>query len=303
MNGDHRRRRGDGTTRTAADEGAAEIECVDLVRIYRGAGVEVQALQGLNLRVARGELTAIVGASGSGKSTLLGILSALDTASAGRAVVAGRDLLGLSARRRAEYRRSTAGFVWQQTGRNFLPTLSIADNLDLTLSVGRVPRRDRARRAAEVLGLLDVAHVSDRRPGQVTGSERQRAAIALGIANGCRVLFADEPTGELDDASSAQVLEAMRSVNEKSGVTVLIVTHDAGVADHVRRTVGIRDGRTAVEVHRADAGADSREYTVLDRAGRLQLPREHIDALGLSERVRLELRSDHVRVRPAEGAE
>ena len=152
-----------------------------------------------------------------------------------------------------------------------------------------------------MLDLLGVTAVADRRPGQVTGSERQRAAIALGLANGCRVLFADEPTGELDDANSAQVLEALREVNEQSGVTVLIVTHDAGVADHVRRTVGIRDGRTAVEVWRGgEVGDHAREYAVLDRAGRLQLPREHIDRLGMRDRVRLQLESDHVRVEPAE---
>lgn len=286
-------------------ESPVEIECVDLVRIYRGAGVEVQALQGLNLRVERGELTAIVGASGSGKSTLLSILSALDVASAGRAHVGGRDLLALTPRQRAEYRRTVAGFVWQQTARNFLPGLTIAENLDLTLSVGRIPRRERPARAAEMLSMLDVAAVADRRPGQVTGSERQRAAIALGLANGCRVLFADEPTGELDDANSAQVLEAMRTVNERSGVTVLIVTHDPGVADHVRRTVGIRDGRTSVEVFRdeGDSETDAREYAVLDRAGRLQLPREHIERLGMHDRVRLHLESDHVRVQPAETTE
>ncbi len=286
-------------------DSSVEIECVDLVRIYRGAGVEVQALQGLNLRVERGELTAIVGASGSGKSTLLSILSALDVASAGRVHVAGRDLLALTPRQRAEYRRTVAGFVWQQTARNFLPGLTIAENLDLTLSVGRIPRRERPARAAEMLSMLDVAGVADRRPGQVTGSERQRAAIALGLANGCRVLFADEPTGELDDASSAQVLAAMRAVNERSGVTVLIVTHDSGVADHVRRTVGIRDGRTSVEVWRDEAGPgrDAREYAVLDRAGRLQLPREHIDRLGMRDRVRLQLESDHIRVQPAETTE
>ncbi|MCW2165524.1 ABC-type lipoprotein export system, ATPase component [Microbacterium hydrothermale] len=290
--------------RSGVDAGA-EIECVDLVRIFRGAGVEVQALQGLNLRVERGELTAIVGASGSGKSTLLSILSGLDTASAGRASVAGCDLLSLGARQRAEYRRRVAGFVWQQTGRNFLPALTIRENLDLTLSVGRVPRRRRSARAAEVLSLLDVRAVADRRPGQVTGSERQRAAIALGLANGCRVLFADEPTGELDEASSAQVLEAMRRANDESGVTVLIVTHDTGVADHVRRTIGIRDGRTSIEVWRDRAGGDeaAREYAVLDRAGRLQLPRDHIERLGMRDRVRLQLESDHVRVEPAVTAE
>ncbi|BDV29963.1 ABC transporter ATP-binding protein [Microbacterium terricola] len=285
-----------------------QIECVDLVRIFRGAGVEVQALQGLNLRVDRGELTAIVGASGSGKSTLLAILSALDVATAGRARVGTHDLLTLSAPERARYRRRVAGFVWQQTSRNFLPELTITENIALALSLRDTGgSKARATRVDEILDLLGVSHVRGRLPGAMTGGERQRAAIAVALANEPEVLFADEPTGELDDESSALVLGAMRTANEELGVTVLIVTHDPGVAAHVRRAVQIRDGRTSTEVLRStsvdEGGIRSHvaeEFAVLDRVGRLQLPKDQLDRIGLRDRVRLDFAERHIEVHPAQ---
>jgi ABC-type glutathione transport system ATPase component len=139
----------------------------------------------------------------------------------------------------------------------------------------------------------------------MSGGEQQRVAIAVGIAHGPRVLLADEPTGELDDTTSAHVLEAMRSVNRELGVTTLIVTHDPGVSEHVARTVQIRDGRTSTEVLRStrvdETGAEqhvAQEYAVVDRVGRLQLPDEFVTALDLRERVRLALEPDHVGVWP-----
>lgn len=279
------------------------IDCADVVRIYRSASVEVQALQGLNLRVDRGELTAIVGASGSGKSTLLGILSALDVASAGRVRVGDHDLMSMNAGERARYRRETAGFIWQQTSRNFVEGLSILENIELAASLTGGGRRRRAQAVHDVVRLLDIAAIAERDPAQVTGGERQRAAIAVGLVNAPEVLFADEPTGELDERSSAQVLEAMRSVNVESGVTVLIVTHDPDVADHVRRTVQIRDGRTSTEVLRStridEAGVErgiSEEFAVLDRAGRLQLPQDQLARLGMRDRVRLGFRERHIEI-------
>jgi len=284
-----------------------QIECVDLVRIFAAQGVEVQALQGLNLTIEQGELTAIVGASGSGKSTLLSILSGLDVPSAGRASVAGHDLIAMTAAERTEYRRSTAGFVWQQTSRNLLPYLTIAENVAAILAVARVHSRQRKQRIAELLDLLGIAELRDRRPAELSGGQQQRAAIAVALANEPAVLFADEPTGELDEANSALVLEAMRDLNERLGVTVLIVTHDPEVSDHVRRTVQIRDGRTSTEVLRStrtDADGTehhhSREFAVLDRVGRLQLPPDYLSALGLRDRVRLELESAHIEVHPAD---
>jgi len=272
------------------------IDCADLVRIYQGDGVEVQALQGLTLRVADGDIVAMVGASGSGKSTLLGILSGLDRPSAGRAAVAGYDLTNLTAGQRLQYRREAVGFVWQQTERNLLPYLTARENVELPMLLSR--RRDRAARADELLRLLEVADHAERRPGQLSGGEQQRVAIAVALANEPRVLLADEPTGELDEAMSAEVLEAIRSVNDELGVTALIVTHDPAVSDHVRRTVQIRDGRTSTEVHRDADRTGAETFTVIDAVGRLQLPADYVQRLGMRELVRLTLEHDHVRVHP-----
>ncbi|MGC4805573.1 ABC transporter ATP-binding protein [Micromonospora sp. DT233] len=287
------------------------IVCDNLVRIFKTEGVEVVALQGLDLVIDRGELVAIVGASGSGKSTLLNILSGLDTPTAGTARVAEYDLLALSARRRLSYRRQMAGFVWQQTGRNLLPYLTARENVELPMRLaGRRGQRTRRSRAGELLDLVGVGHLADRRPGQLSGGEQQRCAIAVAVANDPEVLFADEPTGELDEATAADVFAALRQINAELGVTVVVVTHDAAVAAQVRRTVAIRDGRTASEVRRtARIGADgstelvSEEYAVLDRAGRMQLPASFVDALALKDRVRLDLEPDHVEVRPGDRAD
>ena len=283
----------------------ASILCRDLVRIYSSDGVEVQALQGLNLSVTAGEMVAIVGASGSGKSTLLGILSGLDKPTAGAASVGGRDLLAMTRSQRVEYRRHTVGFVWQQTDRNLLPYLTTRENVAMATVLAGKPAPE--KRLSDLLELLEIAHCADRRPSEMSGGEQQRAAIAVGLANSPRVLLADEPTGELDDATSAEVLEAMRSVNTELGVTTLIVTHDATVSEHVRRTVQIRDGRTSTEVLRSggriepgDEHAVAEEFTVIDSVGRLQLPEHYMTSLELRERVRLALADDHVGVYPGQ---
>ncbi|MDQ7879283.1 ABC transporter ATP-binding protein [Microbacterium sp. QXD-8] len=284
-----------------------DIVCADLVRIFTTEAVEVQALQGLSLVVERGELVAVVGASGSGKSTLLSILSGLDTPTAGVARVADRDLLTLSRRERVRFRRECVGFVWQQTSRNLLPYLTAAENVAAVLAITASAKgAARAERVGALLDLLEVAHCADRRPAEMSGGEQQRVAIAVGIANEPRVLLADEPTGELDDETSAHVLEAMRAVNREIGITTLIVTHDPAVSEHVARTVQIRDGRTATEVLRStrtdEDGAEhhvAEEYAVLDKVGRLQLPDDFVTTLDLRQRVRLALEPDHVGVWPA----
>jgi putative ABC transport system ATP-binding protein len=283
-----------------------DILCQDLVRIFSADGVEVQALQGLNLRVDPGELVAVVGASGSGKSTLLTILSGLDRPTGGSAVVAGTDLLTMGRRERVRYQRHTVGFVWQQTSRNLLPYLTAAENVAVPLALaGDLRARERQARVDALLELLEVGHARDRRPDQMSGGEQQRTALAVAVAGAPRVLLADEPTGELDEATSVEVLEAMRGVNAELGVTTLIVTHDPTVSDHVRRTVQIRDGRTSTEVLRRtevdEHGSErhvAEEFAVLDRVGRLQLPPDFVASLGLRDRVRLALETDHVGVWP-----
>jgi ABC-type lipoprotein export system ATPase subunit len=283
----------------------ALIVCDRLVRIYAGDGIEVQALQGLDLLVSEGELTAVVGASGSGKSTLMNILAGLDSPTAGSVRVAGHDLAAMSARERLGYRRKTVGFIWQQTSRNLLPYLTAGQNVMMPMRFSDTARRGRAQRASDLLAVLGIAHCTDRTPEQMSGGEQQRTAIATALANEPMLLLADEPTGELDSATARDVFAALQTANTELGATVLVVTHDPAVSSQVRRTIAIRDGRTSSETLR-QAGADEHgnathhavEYAVLDRAGRVQLPRDMIEPLGMRDRVRLEANEDHIGVWP-----
>ena len=281
------------------------ISTENLVKIYKIADLEVVALQGLDLAVEEGEFIAIVGASGSGKSTLLNILGGLDAPSAGQANVAGFDLLSMSPSERTRYRRRILGFVWQQTARNLLPYLTAYENVELPMILDGAAGSFRRARAMELLELVGLADRRAHRPGELSGGEQQRVAIATALANDPLVLFADEPTGELDTATSSEVFEVLRDVNRARGVTIVVVTHDPLVADHVNRTVAIRDGRTSSEVvRRTEIGAEgehtvvAEEFAVLDRVGRLQLPSEYVDALELERRVRLTLDPDHINVWP-----
>ena len=292
-------------TKAAGD--GRQIVCEGLVRIYKVADLEVVALQGLDLVVGEGEMIAIVGASGSGKSTLLNILGGLDTPSAGRAVVAGHDLGQMARRERTRYRRREVGMVWQQTARNLLPYLTALENVELPMTLdGRKGRTERATRLLELVGL---AERRDHRPDRLSGGEQQRVGIAVALANEPEVLFADEPTGELDTTTAAEIFALLRWVNEELGTTIVIVTHDALVSEQVQRTVAIRDGRTSTETVRRSAWSAtgehtliSEEFAVLDRAGRLQLPKAMVGALGLKDRVRLRLEDDHVEIWPDTGS-
>jgi ABC-type lipoprotein export system ATPase subunit len=278
------------------------ISCEGLVRIYKRKGVEVVALQGLDLHVDRGDLMAIVGASGSGKSTLLNILSGLDSPSAGQARVAGHDLLTMRRGERRRYRLQTCGFVWQQPGDNLVPYLSAAENVAVPQRLAGQRGAAAGERTGELLEQLGIADAADLRPAEMSGGQQQRLAIAVALANRPEVLFCDEPTGELDSTSAHEVYAALQAVNEHDQTTVVLVTHDPAVQREVRRTVAIRDGRTSSETLRHHTGEGdvrhAQEYAVLDRVGRLQLPREFVDALGLRQRVRVELVDDHIEIWP-----
>jgi ABC-type lipoprotein export system ATPase subunit len=235
----------------------------------------------------------------------MNILAGLDTPTAGRVRVGGRDLGAMSARDRLAYRRREVGFVWQQASRNLLPYLTGRQNVALPLRFSRAGRRETARRTSDLLDALGVAQCADRTPERMSGGEQQRVAIATALANRPRLLLADEPTGELDTATAADVFAALQTANEELAATVLVVTHDPAVSAQVRRTIAIRDGRTSTEtLRRAAAGGrggaahHAVEYAVLDRAGRVQLPREMTDRLGMADRVRLEEEPDHIGVWP-----
>ncbi|WP_199921962.1 ABC transporter ATP-binding protein [Kitasatospora aureofaciens] len=288
----------------------AAIVCDRLVRIFSAEGIEVQALQGLELTIQQGDLVALVGASGSGKSTLLTILAGLDVPTAGTATVAGCDLLEMSAKERLRYRREVVGFIWQQTARNLLPFLTAAENIALPMQLrGRrataAGSKGRAARVAELMDALEIGHLAHRRPNELSGGQQQRVAIAVAMANNPPVLLADEPTGELDSETAGVIFESFRTVNRELGTTVVIVTHDPMVAAEVRRTVAIRDGRTSSEVLRrtvtdehGEESVNEREYVMLDRTGRVQLPVKFLEALGMEHRVAVDLATDHIEIRP-----
>jgi putative ABC transport system ATP-binding protein len=282
---------------------ASAIVCENLIHIYRAGDLEVVALQGLDLLVQSGEMVAVVGPSGSGKSTLLHILAGFEPPSAGLVTVAGHDLGRLTPWQRTNYRRRVVGFIWQQTARNLLPYLSAIENVELPMKLDS--RHGTADRARELLARVGLGNRLDHSPERLSGGEQQRVAIAIALANDPAVLLADEPTGELDSTTSNEILDLLRSFNSEFGTTIVMVTHDPLMADHVDRTIAIRDGRTSTEVVRRvehdEQGARrvvDDEFAVLDRTGRLQLPRGYIESLGLRRRVRLHLGPEQITIEP-----
>ncbi len=274
----------------------AIVEAHNLVKIYRAADLEVVALQGLELRVPRGEMLALVGPSGAGKSTLLNILGGLDAPSAGRCQVAGMDLTRLSGRERLSYRRQIVGHVWQQSGRNLLGDLSLLDNVMVPMVVAGYPASRRKRRAQELLEMVGLSEQARHRPERLSGGEQQRGALAVALANDPILLLADEPTGELDSATAHDVLGLLRRLNHELGLTTIVVTHDKMVADALDRSVAIRDGRTSTEVLNAEAGE---ETVIIDGAGRLQVPKALLEAIEFGGRARVHLAGDHIELWPA----
>ena len=275
---------GTGALAASLSEGpdAPYIHAEDLFKIYKSDELEVVALRGLDLRVARGEMMAIVGASGSGKSTFLNILAGLDQPSAGRITVGSRDLLTVTDDDLVEYRRREVGFVWQQTGRNLIPYLTAEENVTVPMALdGRSAKfaRERARMLLEQVGLIEERR---RRPTELSGGQQQRVAIAVALANNPPLLLADEPTGELDSATADDVFRVLTDLNRDIGVTIVIVTHDREITRRVDRVVAMRDGRTSTEIVRRAAFARDQhsvadEFAVVDRSGRLQIPREYLD--------------------------
>lgn len=286
------------------------ILCENLVKIYRlnqegGGSVEVQALQGMDMTVAEGEMLGIVGASGSGKSTLLNVLGGLDHPTGGRALVGKQDLGQLSPGALDEYRRQTVGFVWQQGARNLIPYLTAVENIELPLTIsGRVGKWTRAR-ALELLELVGLRERMDHRLEELSGGEQQRVAVAIALANQPKLLLADEPTGELDTATAQTIYDLLRTFNKQLGLTMVIVSHDPGIARHVDRVVAVRDGKLASETVRVQK-SDSDEHhlvelAVVDAAGRLQIPREYLEQFNIRRRVQVELTETGILIRPPDG--
>ncbi|MDE7195114.1 MAG: ATP-binding cassette domain-containing protein [Oscillospiraceae bacterium] len=286
------------------------VQAENLVKIYKSSGVEVRALQGLDLTVERGELMGIVGASGSGKSTLLNMLGGLDKPSAGSLFIDGRDMLKFSEKDAIEYKRKTVGFVWQNNARNLIPYLTAQQNVEMPLLLSGFSGR--SARASELLDMVGLSQRKNSRLDQMSGGEQQRVAIAIALSNNPKLLLADEPTGSVDTATSRLILDVFRNLNRVMGVTIIIVTHDINLSKQIDRVVAIRDGKTSTEMLRKASALRSfgelseeqeqahEEVSVLDRAGRLQIPKEYLEELGLKggDKVRVELEEDRISIYP-----
>jgi ABC-type lipoprotein export system ATPase subunit len=232
----------------------------------------------------------------------MNIFGGLDTPTAGRVRVGDRDLLEMSRREQVTYRRREVGFVWQQTARNLLPYLTAQENVELPMALDGLPARERTARARHLLEQVGLSERLKHRPDRLSGGEQQRVAVAVAMANHPRLLLADEPTGEVDSHSAEQIFNVMRAFNREQNLTVIVVTHDLSVASRVDRVVGMRDGRTSIEILRrrdetgVTIGED--EYAILDRTGRLQLPQPYIEKLAMRDRARVRLKDDHIAVWP-----
>ena len=288
--------------------GREYIICSGLYKIYKAAGLEVVALRGLELTVFKGEIIAIVGASGSGKSTLLNILAGYDAPSAGTARVGDYDLLQMTNKEVVDYRRREVGFIWQETSRNLFPYLSAAENVELPMVLTGVPQTQRAKRAKDLLEMVGLSHRLDHKPGQLSGGEQQRVAIAVSLANQPPLLLADEPTGELDDLTGQDILDLFNEVNQQLGTTIVIVTHDSAVATSVGRAITIRDGKTSTETTRkisfqrrvGGQATDTEEFLIVDSTGAVQIPRDMLDQLDINRRVRVAVNEGKVTLESGE---
>jgi len=217
-------------------------------KTYETGAVAVDALRGVDLAIEAGDYVAIMGPSGSGKSTLMHIMGCLDTPSRGHYWLGGEDVGALSSGRLATLRNRFIGFVYQNF--NLLPRASVLRNVELPLLYGGVDRMERRRRALEILEMVGLADRAKHLPAELSGGQRQRAAIARALVMEPRMLLADEPTGNLDQTSGAEVMDVFDALNAV-GQTVIVVTHDAGVAAHARRIVRIVDGRIASDSAKA----------------------------------------------------
>ena len=219
------------------------IELQDVVKTYHLGAIDVPVLKGITMSVDSGEMVALMGSSGSGKTTLMNILGCLDHPSSGRYRLDGEDITGLSPDGRAFLRNGKIGFVFQTF--NLLPRTSALDNVIMPLSYGAATVTDREgrQRATDILCRMGLSDRLDHDPSQLSGGQQQRVAIARALINRPAILLADEPTGNLDSATSRDMLEMFRRLNEEEGITIILVTHDAEVAQHARRTIRIRDGR------------------------------------------------------------
>jgi len=217
-------------------------------KTYHDNGVDVHAVRGIDLTIESGEFTAVVGPSGSGKTTFLNIISGLDTPTEGEVRLDGRDLSSMSGRELSDFRRDHIGFIFQAY--NLIPVLRVEENVEYIMMLQGVPREERHRRVKEILDDVGLAGMADRLPTKLSGGQQQRVAIARAMVSRPRLILADEPTANLDSRTGADLLDMMRELNEKTGMTFLFSTHDRMIMKRARRVVTLRDGQIADDERR-----------------------------------------------------
>jgi putative ABC transport system ATP-binding protein len=216
------------------------IRLENVSRLYKVGDSEVHALDGVSLRILRGDFVALMGPSGSGKSTLLNVIGCLDTPSSGAYTLDGEPVQGLSESRLAEIRRKKLGFIFQSY--HLVPRMSAIRNVELPMILAGVPPAERHPRARASLESVGLAHRAHHRPDQLSGGERQRVAIARAMVSNPRILLADEPTGNLDSKTGAEIVALLERLN-REGLTIVLVTHDAAIASRAGRLLQLRDGK------------------------------------------------------------
>lgn len=282
------------------------VQAEGLVKIYKTKETEVLALQGLDLTIEQGELTALIGNSGSGKSTFLNMIGGLDRPSAGSLIVGDKHLSTITEKELVRYKRDTVGFVWQNNARNLLPYLSVLENIMLPMFLSSSKKKK--EKALELLEMVGLANKKHRRLNTLSGGEQQRVAIAIALANSPKLLLADEPTGSVDSKTANYIFDVFTELN-RNGQTILIVTHDLALSKKVKRVVAIRDGKISSERilkekytdRIKEASIDWRmedtqeEYAIIDKAGRVQIPKELLGNLKLEgNKLKLELQDGKV---------
>jgi putative ABC transport system ATP-binding protein len=221
-------------------------------KVYRTGQVEVEALHGLDLTVAQGELVAVMGPSGSGKTTLLNCLSGLDDIDGGRVLVDGKDLFAMSDAARTTHRAESMGFIFQAF--NLIPAFTVAENVELPLLLIGTRQKEARIRAVEMLERVGLGHRTDHRPSELSGGEQQRVAIARALVARPAIVWADEPTGNLDTHMADQIVELLHELNRSDGQTIVLVTHDPGIGESSNRLVRMVDGRLISDAHRVAEG-------------------------------------------------
>jgi putative ABC transport system ATP-binding protein len=228
-------------------------------KVYRSGGADVLALKGLDLTVPQGEFLAVMGASGSGKTTLLNCLSGLDEIDDGRVIVDGHSIHELSDAKRTRHRAETMGFIFQAF--NLIPVFTATENVELPLLLARVPEREAQERARETLTRVGLGHRLDRRPPELSGGEQQRVAIARALAGRPRLIWADEPTGNLDSEMASAVMDLLSELHDE-GLTLVLVTHDPTVAARADRLITVKDGEVVADERLARVEAQAAKVAV-----------------------------------------